>query len=441
MDVGEAASVHRRFVLTPWSAQAALNPPVIERAEGVYLYDLEGRRYLDLSSGLVAVNLGHGHPKVVEAMQRQAARLCFAPPSFFVRSRAELAREIIELTGWADGGRVFFTTGGGEANEDAVKIARMVTGRFKILTAYRSFHGSAPGAGSLTGESRRWPVEPGMPGVVRFVTPYPYRSPFDATTPEQETRRALNHLEVVLLGEDPHRVAAIMLEPMVGSNGVIIYPPGYLAGVRELCNRYGIILIFDEVMTGFGRLGAAFAAIRFDVSPDIITFAKGVASAYVPLGGLAARESIACHFDRKLLWCGHTYAGHPLTMAVGLAAVRTYREEKIFERVAEVEQWLSAGLDSLKQKHALIGDVRGIGAFFCLELVKDRLSKEPVVPWQGAGPGVMTEFFAALGRCGAYAFGRYNIVHIAPPLVIKKEQVQEGVEALDKALAALSAAL
>jgi len=429
--------LHADHVLTPWSMQKTSNPPMIVGADGVYYEDADGKRFLDLSSGLIAVNLGHGHPKVVKAIQDQAARLCYAPPSFANDLRAELAKELSDIGPWTEGARTFFTTAGGDANEDAVKIARMLTNRFKILAAYRSFHGSAIGASSLTGENRRWAAEPGIAGVVHFVSPYPYRSPFHTDDPREETKRALEHIELVLLHEDPKRVAALILEPVVGSNGVIIYPADYLKGVREICDRHGILLIFDEVMTGFGRVGAAFAAQRFGVEPDLITFAKGVSSAYVPLGGVMVRESLATHFDSNVLWCGHTYAGHPLAMAAGLATVRAYRDERLFERANEIEQWLRGGLAALNRKHPVIGDVRGVGAMFAIELVKNPANKEPLVPWHGAASGVMKDFFADLMRRGVYAFGRFNIVMLAPPLIIEKDDLDRGLDALDGALSGL----
>jgi len=431
--------LHANHVMTPWSLQHASNPPVISKASGVYYEDVDGKRYLDLSSGLIAVNLGHGHPKVVKAIADQAARLCYAPPSLGNDVRAQLAKELSDIAPWPDGARTFFTSAGGDANEDAVKMARMLTGRNKIFTAYRSFHGSALGASSLSGENRRWAAEPGVPGVVHFFAPYPYRSPFFTDEPREETRRALEHLDLVLLHEDPERVAAIMLEPVVGSNGVIVYPDGYLDGVRRICDRHGILLAFDEVMTGFGRVGAAFAAQRFGVTPDLITIAKGVSSAYVPLGGVLIRESLAVHFDRNVLWCGHTYAGHPLTMAAGLAAVRAYQDERLFERAREIEGWLRDGLGRLQRAHAIVGDVRGIGAMFGLELVKSRESKEPLAPWHGPPAPVMKTFFSTLLEHGVYAFGRFNIVMIAPPLIIEKVDLERGFDALDAALGAIAA--
>src|ERR1700736_6651864 len=287
---------HARYVLTPWMAQGNLQPPVIVRGEGIYLYDEDGNRYADLTSGLIAVNLGHGNPAVRAAMHEQVDRLCFSPPSWFNDVRAELAEQLARLAPWGDeGGRVFFTVGGASANEDAVKFARAVTGRSKVLTGYRSFHGSGAGSATLTGENRRWFNEPvnAIPGVVHFWAPYPYRSPFFTSDPAEETRRALQHVADVVAAENAEQVAAILIEPVVGSNGVIVYPPGYLAGLRELCDTHGIVLIFDEVMTGFGRTGAAFAGERFGVVPDMITFAKGVTSGYVPLGGVLLRERLA----------------------------------------------------------------------------------------------------------------------------------------------------
>lgn len=431
--------LHANHVLTPWSVQRASDPPVITKAAGVYYEDIDGKRYLDLSSGLIAVNLGHGHPKVVKAIADQAARLCYSPPSLGNDVRAELAKELSDVAPWREGARTFFTTSGGDANEDAVKMVRAITNRPKILTAYRSFHGSALGASSLSGENRRWPAEPGIPGVVHFFTPYPYRSPFFTDDPREEMRRALEHLKLLLVHEDPNRVAAIMLEPVVGSNGVIVYPDGYLEGVRRICETHGILLVFDEVMTGFGRVGAAFAAQRFGVTPDLITIAKGVSSAYVPLGGVMVRESLAAHFDHEMLWCGHTYAGHPLTMAAGLAAVRAYRDEGLFERGQVIEGWLREGLGRLKNDHAVIGDVRGVGAMFAIELVKNRSSKEPLSPWHGAVAPAMKTFFSTLLERGVYAFGRFNIVMIAPPLIIEKADLDRGFQALDEALGVISA--
>ncbi|HEY1866756.1 MAG TPA: aminotransferase class III-fold pyridoxal phosphate-dependent enzyme, partial [Candidatus Cybelea sp.] len=408
----DSAALHARHVLTPWVAQGGRNPPVVVRGEGSYLYDDRGKRYIDFSAGLVAVNLGHGHAAVAAAIGEQARTLAYAAPTFAHDGRAELARAIVELAPWPQGGRVFFTTGGGEANEDAMKFARTLRGRHKIVTAYRSFHGSAPGAGTLTGENRRWPNEPGIPGIVRFFAPFPYRSPFHTRDPREEVERAIDHLETIVAYEGGANVAALLIEPVVGTNGVILYPEGYLQRVRELCDRHGILLVFDEVMTGFGRTGEAFASQRFGVTPDMFTFAKGVTSAYAPLGGVALREELAAHFDRTPLPSGHTFSGHPVAMAAGVATLKAYREERVFERARELETPLREGLEALRRRHHVIGEVRGVGAFFGIELVADRETREPLVPWQGNAS--LQSFFNDLLSRGLYVLGRYNVAIVAP---------------------------
>jgi taurine--2-oxoglutarate transaminase len=442
---GEALTAkHARYVLTPWMAQANLQPPVIVRGEGIYLYDADGNRYADLTSGLIAVNLGHGHPTVRAAMHAQVDRLCFSPPSWFNDVRAELAEALVHLAPWgSEGGRVFFTTSGASANEDAVKFARVLTGRSKVLAGYRSFHGSGAGSATLTGENRRWFNEPSsvMPGVVHFWAAYPYRSPFFAGDPAEETRRALAHVADVLAAENPESVAAILIEPVIGSNGVIVFPPGYLAGLRALCDAHGILLIFDEVMTGFGRTGAAFGGERFGVVPDLITFAKGVTSGYVPLGGVIVRERLATAFDSKPLPAGHTYSGHPLAMATGIAALQAYRDDDLFARTKNgIEPRLRAGLERVRDKHEIVGEVRGVGAFFALEFVSDRTTRAPLVPWQGKSLGPMPALFASLKKRGAYMFGRYNVLHIAPPLTITDDQLDEAVATIDAAVGDLAEA-
>ncbi len=433
----DLAALHARYVLTPWVPQAGRKPPIIVRGEGSYLYDADGKRYLDLSAGLVAVNLGHGHPAVAEAIAQQARRLGYAAPSLGNDQRALLAQAIVEIGPWTEGGRVFFTTGGGEANEDAVKFARAITGRHKVLTAYRSFHGSAPGAGTLTGENRRWPNEPGIPGVVRFFAPFPYRSPFYTRDAAEEVDRAIAHLEEIVRYEGGDRIAALLIEPVVGSNGVIVYPDGYLARLRELCSKHGILLIFDEVMTGFGRTGEAFGSQRFGVVPDMFTFAKGVTSAYVPLGGVAVRESLAQFFDSNPVPSGHTFSGHPLATAAGYAAVKAYRDERLFERAREVEGWLRSRLDELARRHEVIGEVRGVGAFFGLELVADRATRAPLVEWQGAHQ--LQALFSDLLHRGLYFYGRYNAIVVSPPLNVTQAELDEACDIFDAGLTAYAA--
>ncbi len=428
-----------RNVLAPWSKQAAINTPTFVKGEGSWLFDDSGKRYLDLSAGLVAVNMGHAHPRIVGAIAEQAARVAYVPPSLINDTRNELADFLSDISPWEEGGRTFFTTGGGEANEDAIKMARMITGRSKVLASYRSFHGSAPGAGSLTGEDRRWANEPGMASVVHFFAPYSYNSPFHTQDPSEETDRALSHLEQVLMFEGPDNVAALVIEPLVGSNGVISYPEGYLRGLREITARHGIVLVFDEVMTGFGRLGDWFAASAFGVAPDMITFAKGVASAYVPLGGVLVREGLASHFDDVALMCGHTYAGHPLAMAAGLANLQAMRDEGVVSRALVLEPLLRKGLEDIASRHSVIGDVRGVGAMFGIEFVRDRDTREPLVPWYGGNNSPVAQLTAALRDEGVYAFGRYNVMLITPPLVIKEDELEFGLKGLERALARVSA--
>jgi taurine--2-oxoglutarate transaminase len=440
----EIQAKHAKHVLTPWLAQGGHAAPVVVRGEGRHLFDADGTKYLDLGSGLIAVNLGHGHPKVVKAIQEQAATLCYAAPGLFHDKRAELAHELSEISPWkasGEGCRTFFTTTGAESNDDAVRLARSITGRTKVLTAYRSFHGSTGTSIMLTGEDRRFGGEPGGPGIMRFFAPYPYRSPFWATSLEEETARAIEHLERTLVHEDPKRIAAILIEPVVGSNGVIVYPEGYLPALRALTEKHGILLVCDEVMTGFGRTGAAFASQKFGIVPDMITFAKGVTSAYLPLGGVMIREKLAGTWDTKPLPSGHTYSGHPMCVAAGLATVRAYKEEKLFERANEIEGWLRSGLAALSEKHRVVGEARGVGAFFALELVKDKKTKEPLVAWQGDGPGVMKTFYAELRKRGVITFGKFNCTMVAPPLTVTKAEVDEGMTALDGALTALEATL
>ena len=438
----EIQDLHRKHVLSPWLVQGGLNAPVITKAEGRYLFDTDGNKYFDLGSGLIAVNLGHCHPKVVAAIQEQTAMLGYAAPGMFHDKRAELAALLSSISPWkGEGCRTFFTTTGAESNDDAVRIARNLTGRQKVLTAYRSFHGSTGTSIMLTGEDRRWHGEPGAASIMRFWAPYPYRSPFWAMTPEEEVLRAIEHLERTLMHEDPKRVAAILIEPVVGSNGVIVYPDGYLKALRAITEKHGILLILDEVMTGFGRVGATFACERFGVVPDIITFAKGVTSAYLPLGGVLLREELAKTYDTRALPSGHTYSGHPMCVAAGLAAVKTYIEEGLFTRGLEIEGWIREGLSAIAEKHSIVGEARGIGAFWALELVKDRATREPLVPWHGEGMGVMKNLYPELRKRGVFTFGKFNCVMVAPPLTTLKSELDLGMKALDESLTAFEAML
>jgi taurine---2-oxoglutarate transaminase len=442
----EIQAKHAKFVLTPWVAQGGLVAPVIDRAEGRFMYDTDGKSYFDLASGLIAVNLGHSHPKVVRAIADQAAALCYAPPSLFNEKRALLGEELSNISPWSEGARSFFTTAGCEANDDCVRMVRALTGRHKIMVAYRSYHGASGTSLAMTGEDRRWLGEgaggsSGGDGMVRFFAPFPYRSPFFTELAAEETERALDHVRRTLMHEDPRRVAAIFIEPVVGSNGVITYPVGYLEGLRKVADEAGILLVFDEVMTGFGRTGATFACERFGVKPDILTFAKGVTSAYVPFGGILVREGLAKHFDAKQLPNGHTYSGHPMGVAAALATLSVYKEEGLYTRGLEIEKWIHELVLPLKAKYEIVGDVRGAGAFYALEFVKDKASRTPLVPWQGDGMGIMKNFYMELRKRGVYSFGRYNIAMCAPPLTTTREEFATAVVALDESIGALAALL
>ncbi len=426
-DPAAAARHTREHVLVSWSAQAAVAPLVITGAEGCWLHAGE-RRILDFSSQLINANLGHQHPKVVRAIQEQAARLCYVAPSFAEEGRATLARMIAEVTP-GDLVKTLFTTGGAEANENALKIARLYTGRHKVLTQWRSFHGGTQGAMTLGGDNRRWANEPGIPGVVHFLNPDPYRSMFG-----DDPGAALAHVEEIVWYEGPEEIAAIMVEPIVGTSGLLVPPDGYLEGLRAICDRYGFVLILDEVMTGFGRTGAWFAADHWGVTPDILTFAKGVNSGYVPLGGVIVDEPIARHFEDHVLWGGLTYSGHPLACAAGIAAVEAYRDEHVIDNSARLGRVLLDELRQVATRHPSVGDVRGRGLFAGIELVKDRTTKEMLERWNGPSNRLAKALAGALMQRDVYVFCRWNLLFVAPPLVIDERELRIGIAAIDEAL-------
>ncbi|MCU1379950.1 MAG: hypothetical protein JWN29_2933 [Acidimicrobiales bacterium] len=434
MNDSPAFADDRKHVFHSWSAQASLNPLVVAGGEGAWFWDEEGTRYLDFSSQLVNLNLGHQHPKLVAAIQEQAGRLTTVAPSFANDVRSEAARLITERAP-GDLDHVFFTNGGAEATENAVRMARLHTGRHKVLTAYRSYHGSTSGSIAMTGDPRRWPSEPGAPGYVKFHGPYPYRSPFFSTSEAEECERALAHLDEVLLLEGP--VAAIVLETVVGTNGILVPPDGYLAGVRERCDRLGIVMICDEVMCGFGRCGEWFAVDRWDVAPDLITFAKGVNSGYVPLGGVVISARIAASFADVSYPGGLTYSGHPLACATAVASIKVFEEEGILERVRRLgDDVLGPGLRELAERHPSVGDVRGLGAFWALELVRNRETREMLVPFNasGADAAPMVELANTCKKRGMWPFIHFNRVHVVPPLIISDADARLGLEILDEAL-------
>ncbi|MCC3768791.1 aspartate aminotransferase family protein [Streptomyces sp. UNOC14_S4] len=426
----------RAHVFHSWSAQGLIDPLAVAGAEGPYFWDYDGNRYLDFSSQLVNTNIGHQHPKVVAAIQEQAARLCTLAPGFAVDVRSEAARLVAERTP-GDLDKIFFTNGGAEAVENAVRMARLHTGRPKVFSAYRSYHGATATAINLTGDPRRWPSDTASAGVVHFWAPFLYRSPFHAENEEQECERALRHLEDTIVFEGPQTVAAIVLETVPGTAGIMVPPPGYLPGVREICDRYGIVLVLDEVMAGFGRTGHWFAADAFGVTPDLLTFAKGVNSGYVPLGGVAISAEIAATFETRPYPGGLTYSGHPLACAAAVATINTMAEEGIVENAAHIgETVLGPGLRELAERHPSVGEVRGLGVFWAVELVKDRATREPLVPYNAAGEAnaPMAAFAAACKKSGLWPFVNMNRTHVVPPCTITEEEAKEGLALLDEAL-------
>ncbi len=433
---GQVRQDDREHVFHSWSAQRLIDPLAVAGAQGCWFWDYDGNRYLDFASQLVNANLGHQHPALVAAIQEQAGRLCTIAPSFANDVRGELARLIAERAP-GDLNRVFFTNGGTEANEHALRMARLHTGRLKVLSSYRSYHGATAAAISVTGDPRRWGSEPGVPGVVHFMGPYPYRSAFGARTEAEEAERALQHLEQVLEFENPGSVAAILLETVVGTNGVLLPPGNYLAGVRRLCDRHGIVMVCDEVMVGFGRVGEWFAVDAWGVTPDLITFAKGVNSGYVPLGGVIISSAVAETFAERIYPGGLTYSGHPLACAAGVATIRVFEETDLLARVRRLGQEVVApALERIRQRHPSVGEVRGRGLLWALDLVRDRDTREMLVPYNASGPAnqPMAELAQACRQRGLWPFTHFNRVHVAPPLVIEEEELAQGLEILDQAL-------
>jgi taurine--2-oxoglutarate transaminase len=399
---------------------------------------VNGKRYLDFNSMTMCVNIGHGNQKVIRAMQDQAAELPYAAPGMATKIRAIASKMVADLTPQGKLSKVLFTLGGADANENAIKLARGYTKRFKILTRYRSYHGATAGAMSLTGDPRRVAWEPGlMPGVVHFLDPYRYRSTFHRTNPDipdfEFCRDYLNHLEEIIQYEGPESIAAILLESVTGTNGIIIPPDGYMEGVRAICDKYGIVMIADEVMSGFGRTGTWFAVNHWDVVPDIITMAKGLTSAYAPLGAVAMKPEIAAAYSEQAYEGGLTYTSHPVSLAAAVANIEVMKDEKIIEHSAEMGPVLNGMLKDLGETHPSAGEVRNIGLFGIIEIVKDRKTKEPMAPWNGSS-AEMTALRKACLEKGLYLYTHWHTILIIPPLIITREQMQEGFDILDKAL-------
>ena len=430
----EIINLNREYVFFTWAVQSKVNPISATRSEGVYFWDGDGKRYLDFSSQLMNVNAGHGNQKIIKAIQEQVARMAYVYPAIASEPKGRLAQLLAEITP-GDLCKTLFTLSGAEANENGIKFARLYTGRNKIITRYRSYHGATAGAMALSGDPRRLPVEPLIPGVVHVMDPYCYRCPFGWTL-ETCHRECIAHVEQVIKFEGPGNVAALMLEGVTGTSGLIIPPDDYWPRMREICDKYDILLIDDEVMSGFGRTGEWFGINHWDVVPDIMTLAKGITAGYVPLGAVIVSKAIADHFADRPLPMGLTYSGHPVCTAAGVATIEVYKEEKLVENARAMGVTLKEGLEELKAKHPSVGDVRCIGLFSVIELVKDRETKEPLAPWN-AKPhemGVMAQVPGALRERGMYTFSKWNWIFVVPPLNINEAELRDGLRILDDVL-------
>ena len=432
----EILDVSRATTLYEWTAQNAIKPLVVDRAKGIYFWDADGKRYMDFNSQLMCVNIGHGDERVINAVKAQMDQVCYvAPTTSTTAVRAELGRLLQEITP-GNLSKAFFTNGGAEANENAIKIARWVTGRHKIIARHRSYHGGTAGAITLTGDPRRWAAEPGIPGVIRVMDPYHYRCRWCGNAPAC-TMDCLGHIEDVITFEGPQTIAAVIVETVTGTNGIIIPPDGYMQGLRELCTKHGILLICDEVMSGFGRTGEWFAVDHWGVVPDIMTVAKGLTSAYVPLGAVIVTDEIAKRFEDHPLYAGLTYNSHPVGCAAAVACINVYKEDHLIENAKALGEVLKAELNAMKERHPSVGDARAIGLFSILELVKNRQTREPMTPFnpKASELGPMAPFGAYLREHGLFTLVRWNTCFVNPPLCITEEQLREGLAIIDAALA------
>jgi taurine--2-oxoglutarate transaminase len=429
--------ISRKHTIYSWSAQAKINPIAMTKAKGCYFWDAEGKKYFDLNSQLMCVNIGHGHPKVIQAIKDQADELAFAGPAFSTRVRAEIGPLLSKYTP-GDLNHFFFTLGGAEAVENAIKFAKHSSKRTKIISRYKSYHGATQGAISLTGDPRRWPNEPSLPGVIKVFDPYKYRSHLykEGMSDEEFSFKILAQLEETLMYENPESVAAIFLEPVTGTNGIIPPPNGYLEGVRNLCDKYGILMVCDEVMSGFGRTGEWFAVDHWKVIPDMITMAKGITSAYLPLGAVAVSPKIYKHFEENVFEGGLTYQAHPMSLAASVAVLKVMEEEKIVENAKNMGIVMRSMMERLKEKHPCVGEVRSIGLFGAFELVKNKNTKEPISKFNApiSSSEAMSKVAAYLRANGIFAFISNNLIHSNPPLIVNEKELTEAYEVIDKAL-------
>lgn len=421
------------YTFFSWSQQGGLDPLNIASAEGVYLQDQSGKRYLDFSSQLMNVNIGHGRTEVAQAVAKQMANLNFVAPSMATEPRGLLGKKLAEISP-GDLTKTFFTLGGAEAIENAIKLARVYTGKYKIITQYRSYHGATYGAISAGGDPRRHPVDAQQaPNFIHVENPYSYRCPWYSNSSQECGERAIQNLEQVILYENPDAIAAILMEGESGSSGCIKYPPYYLKKVRALCDQYNILMIDDEVMSGFGRTGKYFAIEHHEVTPDIMCMAKGLTAGYLPLGGIIVRPHIAAAFEDKKLPLGLTYSAHAVSCAAALAVLDIYEQDNLIDRAAEMGKYLDSQVELMKAKHPSIGDWRNTGLLGCFELVKNRKTKEPMCAWNGSS-AVMQQVAAKIRALGMFTFVKWNFVFVAPPLCISQEELNKGLEIISEAL-------
>ncbi|MGO9178318.1 MAG: aminotransferase class III-fold pyridoxal phosphate-dependent enzyme [Candidatus Limnocylindrales bacterium] len=423
----EIVRLSRQYTLYEWSAQSAVDPIPVDTASGVYFYTPDGKRFIDFNSQLMSVNIGHGDRRVVDAIKARAEKLCYVNPFMASEPRALLGRKLAEILP-GDLDKVFFTNGGAEANENAIKLARQYSGRHKIAVRYRSYHGATAGVMTLTGDPRRWANEPGIPGVIRIPDTHPW-----GEAEPRPTDEVLRETERILVYEGPHTVAAIMIEPVVGTNGILVPPDGYLQGLRALCDRYGILLIDDEVMSGFGRTGAWFAVDHWGVVPDIMTMAKGLSASYLPLGAVAMRHDIAAYFETNVFYGGLTYNSHPMGCAAALATIGVYEQDGLIERARVMGQRMREHHLALRAKHPSVGSVRNIGLFGVIELVRSRDPYVPMAPYNGTSDE-MKAVAGSLREQGLYTFVRWNAISTNPPLTITDAELTEGFTIIDRAL-------
>jgi taurine---2-oxoglutarate transaminase len=433
MNTEELRKLDRSHLVYSWKAQGSVSPIMIDRADGIYMWDTDGKQYIDGCAGLLCVNIGHKNQHVLNAMKEQMEKACYVGTMFGTEVKARLGKMISEVTP-GDLDYVFFTNAGAEAIENAIKAARWYTGRHKIYSRWRSYHGATAGAITLTGDPRRWPAEPGIPGVVKYFGPYPYNCPFGSTTDEECGEKTLEVLRTQLMLDGPHTVAAIFLEPIVGTNGIIIPPKNYVQGLRKLCDEYGILMVVDETMAGWGRTGKWFGINHYDVIPDIITTAKGLTSGYVQLGAMIWSKKIWDYFTDHPFTGGLTYGGHALACATGIANIEVYKQDKLIENSAENGEYLKKKLNELKDKHPSVGDARCIGLWACLELTSDKKTKAPLAGYADSIRNVSAELTKRFFDNGLYLFSKWDFIFISPPLIITKEQIDDMVDIIDKAL-------